>query len=96
MHRKYFGQQGVQERASASPAASPVPVTLSDDEIIKKASEAANGVLFRQLWSGDWAGAGYPSQSEADMAFVKLLVYWTNGDAQRVDSLYRQSSLMQG
>lgn len=94
MHRKYFGQQGVQERASASPAASPVPVTLSDDEIIKKASEAANGVLFRQLWSGDWAGAGYPSQSEADMAFVKLLVYWTNGDAQRVDSLYRQSGLM--
>lgn len=28
------------------------------------------------------------------MAFVKLLVYWTNGDAQRVDSLYRQSGLM--
>ena len=94
MHRKYIGQQDVHERASASPAAAPAPVTLSDDEIIRKASEASNGALFRQLWSGDWAGAGYPSQSEADMAFVKLLVYWTNGDAQRVDSLYRQSSLM--
>lgn len=49
MHRKYIGQQDVHERASASPAAAPAPVTLSDDEIIRKASEASNGALFRQL-----------------------------------------------
>lgn len=96
MHRKYIGQQDVQsdQKAAASSGSVPAPVADSDDDIIRKASEAKNGDLFRQLWSGDWAGAGYPSQSEADMAFVKLLAYWTNGNAQRMDSLYRQSGLM--
>lgn len=93
MHSKYIGQQA--EQSSPVPSSSaPLPVHDTDEEIVRKAAEAQNGHLFRQLWSGDWAGAGYPSQSEADMAFTKLLAYWTNGDAARMDSLYRQSGLM--
>lgn len=92
MHRKYIGQQP--QSSPVSSGSAPFPVTDTDDQIIQKASSAQNGDLFRMLWSGNWSDAGYPSQSEADMAFMKLLAYWTNGDAQRMDSLYRQSGLM--
>ena len=38
--------------------------------------------------------AGYKSHSEADIALCNALAWWTNGDAERVDRLFRQSGLM--
>jgi len=38
--------------------------------------------------------AGYPSQSEADMALCSLLAFWTGGDATQMDRLFRNSGLM--
>ncbi len=94
MHSKYIGQQDPQQPSSVSSSSAPLPVQDTDEELVRKAAQASNGYLFTQLWGGDWSGAGYPSQSEADMAFVKILAYWTNGDTERMDSLYRQSGLM--
>ena len=64
----------------------------SDDELIKRARSARNGGRFARLWDGDWNA--YPSQSEADLGLASHLVYWTGGDASRVDRLFRKSGLM--
>lgn len=69
------------------------PVQLTDLELIEKASSAHNGERFKALYSGDlreYAG----DHSRADMALSNLLAYWTNGDIDRMDRLFRQSGLM--
>jgi putative DNA primase/helicase len=62
-----------------------------DDNIIQKALKAVNGEKFCSLWEGDFSG--YPSQSEADMALCKMLAFYTNGDAEKIDRLFRKSGL---
>lgn len=53
---------------------------------------AKRNPAFNRLWSGDISG--YKSHSEADLALCNMLAYRTNGDAERVDRLFRQSGLM--
>jgi len=65
--------------------------TLSDVELIQKASTAKNGQKFHRLWTGDTSG--YGSSSEADAALCSLLAYWTGPNEGRIDSLFRQSGL---
>ena len=64
---------------------------LSDAELIEKASGAKNGDKFARLWEGDTTGS--PSRSEADLALVSLLAFWTGRDASRIDRLFRASKL---
>lgn len=45
------------------------------------------------LIEGKWDEAGYPSQSEADMAFCRYLAEETDGNAERIDELFRESKL---
>ena len=74
---------------STTPAAD---VDLTDEELIEKAQNAANGEKFERLWRGDISA--YESQSEADMAFCCLLAFWTGGDEKQMDELFRQSGLI--
>jgi putative DNA primase/helicase len=69
-----------------------------DAEVLQRALAAPNGPKFRALWNGDLRAyrhpqTGQPNASSADFALVRLLVYWTNGDAAQVDRLFRQSGL---
>jgi len=64
---------------------------LSDEELLNRATAAANGAKFRRLWGGDTSG--YESHSEADMALCRLLAFWTGRDRGRMDRLFRQSGL---
>jgi putative DNA primase/helicase len=69
-------------------------VNASDEALLTRARRAQNGSQFCRLFDhGDWQGAGYGSQSEADMALVSYLASWTGGDSARVDSLFRRSGL---
>lgn len=67
-------------------------ITISDDEVLQKASNAANGAKFTALFNGDWSG--YPSQSEADLALCIMLAYWSDANVHTIDSLFRKSGLM--
>lgn len=67
-------------------------VDLDDQQLIEKAKNAKNGAHFERLYSGNTNG--YGSQSEADLALCNNLAFWTGGDAQRVDRLFRASGLM--
>ena len=67
------------------------PETQSDQEIIKIASEAANGNKFQALFSGEFGGL-YPSQSEADYALINMIAFYTKNKMQVV-RIFRMSVL---
>lgn len=63
-----------------------------DAELLDRARRSHGGARFTRLYAGDWEG--YPSQSEADLALAGDLMFWCDGDAERVDRLFRASGLM--
>lgn len=57
------------------------PQIHSDDEIIQRALNAANGAKFEALRSGRWTDY-YSSQSEADFAFIDIIAFYTQNREQ--------------
>jgi hypothetical protein len=62
----------------------------SDDELVRQAMSAGNGEKFRRLWQG--SSDGYPSDSEADLALLVILAFWTRKDAGRMEALFDASA----
>jgi len=74
------------------PATRPAePLDLSDRDLLDRMFASSNADRIRRLWEGDIAG--YPSHSEADAALCAHLAFWTGGDRDRMDRLFRQSGL---
>jgi putative DNA primase/helicase len=48
-------------------------IGLDDDEVLRRATSAANGPRFAALWAGD--RSGYTSDSEADLALCSMLAF---------------------
>lgn len=71
-----------------------VEIDLSDTEIIDKARNSKNGIAFAALYEGNWQGLGFPSQSEADLAFCNMLAFWTGKNPTQMDRIFRSSGLM--
>jgi primase-polymerase (primpol)-like protein len=74
-------------------------VDLSDSELLRRAMGSKSGDTIQGLLDGDsalWSGrdSRYPSQSEADMGLCFYLAFWTGGDPERMDRLFRDSGLM--
>lgn len=103
----YYGELfGAPEEAAPRPAgvARPAPpppcphnagvggFTLSDAEVLRRASAAANGARFDRLWAGDTSDhAG--DRSAADFALASVLAFWVGPDVARIVSLMRRSGL---
>lgn len=87
---------GAAQSADASTPASGKPTApgndLDDETLLSRARDAANGDRFERLWRGQTTG--YPSQSEADMALCSMLAFWTGGDPEQMNRLFRDSGLM--
>ncbi|HEX5424042.1 MAG TPA: hypothetical protein VF283_18220 [Bryobacteraceae bacterium] len=67
--------------------------SLSDEELIERATRARNGDRFRRLWDGD--ASDYDNDhSRADLALCGILAFWCRGDVARIDRLFRRSGLM--
>mgnify|MGYP006278080791 CR=1 FL=1 len=67
---------------------------LEDDDLLDRARNAENGDKFERLFDrGDLSAHG-GDHSVADLALCQMLAFWTGGDRQRIDSLFRNSALM--
>ena len=88
LHRRVFGEakETSHERIERWGANG-----LSDPEIIARAMRATNGSEFAKLWCGE--SKGHASASEADLALCSYLAFWTGGDPEAMDRLFRQSGL---
>ncbi len=65
---------------------------LDDDELLSKAYHAKNGEKFRALWDGN--DEGYTSPSEADLALMNILAFWTAKNAEQMKRLFCSSDRM--
>jgi putative DNA primase/helicase len=66
---------------------------VDDEVLLELAMRAKNGEKFSRLWRGDTSDYG-SDESRADLALCSLLAFWTDGDPNRMDHLFRQSGLM--
>ena len=89
LHSKYLPAS----KPKSNQLREPVPIELSDQEIIDKARGCKTGYLFNALYSGNWQGQ-YRSQSEADLAFCNQLAFWTQRNEEQIDKIFRNSGLM--
>ena len=87
LHEKYIG--GGNEPAVIKTT---ISTNLHVDEILATIRTSKQSYAFDKLYSGDYSG--YSSQSEADMALCNMLAFWCGRDADKMDTLYRQSGLM--
>lgn len=63
---------------------------MTNDQILKKIRRSKQAEKFNQLWTGDLAG--YPSQSEADLALCSILAFYTQ-DEKQILSIVQDSKL---
>lgn len=89
LYSEYFGHTRASEPLASANGNGYHP-ELSDDLLVALASGAKNGVKFEELWGGNTSG--YDSHSEADLALVRMLAFYTQDEAQ-LDSLFRRSGL---
>jgi putative DNA primase/helicase len=64
---------------------------LDNRELLERAFRSKNGNRIKALFDGDTTG--YPSQSEAELAFCNHLAFWMGGDADRMFSVICESGL---
>lgn len=69
------------------------PEREDDATIIKRAAEATNGERFLALHRGEFQGL-YPSQSEADFAYVDIIAFYTQ-NREQIIRIFRASPLGQ-
>lgn len=89
MYHKYFGEDNVVTINNHNPIK---PNDLDIDEVIKRAEMSRTGDRFKVFMNGGWEGF-YPSHSEADLAFANDLAFWTGRDFNKMDQIFRTSSL---
>lgn len=95
LHVRLFGEQ--EETSCGEPSGAGAAETLADAELLEMARHAANGEKFQRLYfDGDasrYAAGDNDGRSEADLALCSLLAFWCGPDSERIDRLFRGSSL---
>lgn len=89
LHKEVFGEV---EEKSQSVKAAPGITPLEDNQLLDLALSSKNGDKFARLFGGHLDE--HDSQSEADLALVSILAFWSGGDRGRIDRLFRTSGLM--
>lgn len=68
-------------------------VLSSSPQVVEKLPDNLVEDKWNSLAQGKWEGFGYPSQSEADLAYANHLRAETNKDRPRAEELFRESGL---
>jgi len=89
-----FMQRPVMEKAAIMPPEN--GSVLNDAEVLQICKRSQGGQQFERYFSGEWEKDGDVnwSHSEADMSVCRRLAFFTCGDIEQMDRLFRQSGLM--
>lgn len=98
---KYWVEQDESTDATRQNKPTVVGVGLNTEMIIARIEAGKGGKKSLQgdnqrilaLWRGDWQGAGYPSQSEGDLAFCNCLAFWSCKNADTMAKVFIASGL---
>jgi putative DNA primase/helicase len=93
LHARYFGDSKHQCVTLIPNVRPSVPSPSSDTELLERIRNSRQGPKFNQLWVGDTSDYD-KDDSRADQALCNILAFWTDGDADSIDRLFRQSALM--
>jgi len=77
-----------------TPTTERVPVNLSDDALLDKARKSKNGDKFSALFDRGDLSEYNGDDSAGDLALCTRLAFWTGGDPERIDKLFRRSKLV--
>ena len=86
LYKKYLARE--EKQVISTPKQYSIGESLSDREVIEKASRNER---FSQLYH---YGNGSGDASRDDMSLINMLVFWTGGNSQQIDRLFRGSALM--
>lgn len=64
--------------------------SMSDKDVVLKASEAKNGDKFKRLYAGEDLQNNH---SNSDMSLMNILAYWCNGDKEQMLRIFATSGL---
>ena len=64
--------------------------TMTDRDVVEKASNAKNGDKFKRLYAGEDLQNNH---SNSDMSLMHLLAYWCNGDKEQMLRIFATSGL---
>lgn len=92
LHSSYFDKPVPKPSSNGHAHVSSTSLSLADTDLLSLARRAKNGSKLDLLWAGNWETL-YSSQSEADLALLGILRFYSQ-DSWQLDRLFRQSGLM--
>lgn len=94
IHRKYWPQEQPKQEPPQKASERPQERDrFAEYDILQKMFASAHGDEIRRLWEGDMSANG-GDHSAADLSLCAHLIYWTDGDVNMTDHLFRSSGLM--
>lgn len=90
LHHKYIGETTLPVEALS--ALETGTTDLSIEEIIDYAKKSKNGERFINFLEGN-GEENFSSLSEADLSFCNDLAFWCSKDIEKMDAIFRRSSL---
>jgi hypothetical protein len=98
LHRETFGDpESPGSLAPASEDDNHVPKAirkLDDDQILRRILRSQHNLRFARLYYGGDTSMHEGDDSAADLALCGALAYWSGGDRERMDRMFRRSGLM--
>jgi primase-polymerase (primpol)-like protein len=97
LHGETFGvatKAFARKKAANDPSASAVPTKAGDLAVVGQILASSDKKSFEVLSVGDWAVAGYESQSEADLALAGILARHAGQQPDQIDRIFRTTGLM--
>ena len=86
------------KRAANDPSMAPtLPAkapALADAEVLAAMLTSRDAARCKKFQEGNWSALGYPSQSEADLAWAGMLARHTGAHSVQIDRLFRTSGMM--
>jgi hypothetical protein len=92
LHAQYLAPARAESPAAPKAAQ---PVNVDDTELLNIARTADNGKKFADLYDRADSNVYGGDESAADQGLVNMLVFWTHGDAARIERLFNASALGQ-